>query len=83
MPTTIRLSKEIVQRLNQIAKKARTTKSKIIKEAIELYFQLRAPGQTPYELGKELFGKYGSRRTDLAINRKRILKEKLIAKRTY
>lgn len=31
--------------------------------------------KTPYELGKDLFGKYGSGKADLAQNRKNYLKE--------
>jgi hypothetical protein len=30
---------------------------------------------SPYELGKHLFGRYGSGRDDLSINRKHILRE--------
>jgi hypothetical protein len=37
---------------------------------------------SPYELGKEVFGKYGSGRSDLSTNRKAILGEILRAKRS-
>ena len=35
---------------------------------------------SPYELGKELFGKHGSGRRDLSTNRKAVLSEMLRAK---
>lgn len=82
MATTIRLPEEIEQRLRQIAIRTRKTKSKIIKEALLIYFGNQSETKTPYELGKDLFGRFGSDSTDLSLNRKRILKEKLRAKNT-
>ncbi len=37
----------------------------------------------PYELGKDLFGRYGSGRDDLSTNRKALLQEKLRAKHRH
>ena len=80
MPATIRLSKELEEKLRRIAIAERKSKSKLIKEALVHFFETRDNNNSPYELGKEYFGKYGSGRTDLSINRKKLLRDKIRAK---
>ena len=80
MPTTIRLSPKTERRLSLVARKERKTKSELIKGALDRFLENYLDSQTPYELGKDLFGQEGSGRNDLSTRRKEILKEKLRAK---
>jgi len=80
--TTVRLNKEIDNKLSVIMEIEKSSKSEIIKKAIIEYYNLHIPNKTPYELGKDFFGKYGSDE-DLSTTYKQRLKEKLDAKHTH
>jgi predicted DNA-binding protein len=58
--TSIRLSKELAKKLNSLSERENITKSEIIKEALEKYFDDYEKKANPYDLGEEFFGKYGS-----------------------
>ncbi|NUM79232.1 ribbon-helix-helix protein, CopG family [bacterium] len=83
MSTTIRLSKETEKKISELAEKENLTKSDIIKNALDQFLNKYYAPPSPYELGMEYFDQYGSGRTDLSRNRKKILKEKLRAKNTH
>lgn len=74
---SIRLSDELSEKLKQIADADKKTKTEIVKLAIEKYIGEYEKKLSPYTLGKDLFGKYGSGETDRSVNRKQILKDKL------
>lgn len=80
---TIRLPENEETRLNIISANEKTTKSEIVKRALKLYFKNYFEKATPYELGKDLFGKYGSGAGNLSLNYKGLLKEKLRAKNPH
>jgi len=75
----VRLPEELENRLNSYMQKTDKTKTEIVKDALRLFFQTqeREESLTPYELGKELFGRYESRSGDLSVNYKDKLKGKL------
>ncbi len=75
----VRLPKDLEDDLNRVSKKRNTTKTEIVKEALQLFFQKEREKaeKTPYELGKELFGKYDSNQGNLSTTYKERLKGKL------
>jgi len=79
MTITIRLPAKLETDLR--TRLGRTRLSDFVRDAIAEKLEREAAG-TPsaYELGKDLFGKYGSGRHDLSTNRKAILNEVLRAK---
>jgi predicted DNA-binding protein len=78
--TTVRLSLEFEQKLDAISKTRHTSKSDLIKEALEIYFFQQEEMKDSYELGREYFGKYGSGDGKLSETYKKRIKEKLYAK---
>lgn len=78
--TTVRLPPEIEQKLQTLSEAQHKSKSEIIKEALELFLQTREGEKSSYELGKDLFGKYGSGQSNLSRDYKEILKDKIRAK---
>jgi Ribbon-helix-helix protein, copG family len=80
MLTTVKLPKELFTALETTARARGLTKSEIMRTALRSELarlkQQRSP--TPYELGKELFGKARSGRGDLSTLRAR----KFLAART-
>jgi len=59
---SVRLDHHIENQLNFIAQQKHLPKSKIIKEALLHYFEMlkhESKQKTAYELGSELFGKFG------------------------
>jgi hypothetical protein len=80
---SIRLTEDIEYKIEQIAKNENCSKTDVVKDAIELYLQKYKETTTPYELGRDLFGKYGSGKGDLSKEYKNILKAKLRAKHSH
>lgn len=83
---SIRLDQAIEHQLSRLAQQKQTSKSKIIKEALTYYFEMmkqESKSKTPYELGAELFGQYGSQDGTLSATYKEKLKEKLHAKNAH
>ncbi|HCL56269.1 MAG TPA: CopG family transcriptional regulator [Spirochaetia bacterium] len=74
---SIRLSEELEKKLVEIAQVDKRTKTEIIKLALTRFISDFEKNTTPFELGKDLFGKYGSKKGNLSKDRKIILKGKL------
>jgi hypothetical protein len=74
---SLRLSNDLDEKLNQISKNEKISKSEIVKRALVLYFEDYQKTHSPYDLGSDLFGKYGSGDGTLSQNYKNILKGKL------
>ena len=74
---SLRLSNDLEHKLSKISKTENISKSELIKRALLLYFEKYKQSQNPYNLGKDLFGKYGSGIGTLSKDYKNILKEKL------
>jgi len=81
MTITIRLPAKLEAALRARLDRRRVPVSAYIREAIAEKLE-REPhaSPTPYELGKDLFGKHGSGRSDLSANRKAIMDEMFRAK---
>ena len=80
--TTVRLNDEILNKISALVKVEKITKSEIIKKAIVEYYNRNAGEINPYELGKDLFGRYGSNEV-MSDNYKNKLKEKLREKYSH
>jgi RHH-type rel operon transcriptional repressor/antitoxin RelB len=74
---SLRLTTDLEHKLNKISKNENISKSEIIKRALTLYFEDYHRKHSPYDLGKDLFGKYGSGIGNLSKDYKNILKGKL------
>ena len=76
---SIELPVEYETELAQRSEREHLTQAEIIRKALRMYFfvihdQPQPP--TAYELGHDLFGKYGSQQGNLSENYKALLKEK-------
>ena len=77
---TLRLDPELEQTINLVADQLGLSKSELIRKSISDFLaKLEKP--SPWVLGNELFGKYASGQNDLSKNRKKLLKEKIQAKK--
>ena len=77
---SVRLSNELESKVEILSKQENTTKSDIIKEALERYITEEERKMKPYLLGKDLFGRYGSGKGNLSQTYKTKLKDKIGAK---
>jgi hypothetical protein len=82
---SVRLNQNLEQELTQYSKRKQVTKTDVIREALAHYFNTtnKEEKATPYELGADLFGNYGSGKRDLSTTYKEKLKEKIDAKNTH
>ncbi|SDC82069.1 MULTISPECIES: CopG family ribbon-helix-helix protein [unclassified Candidatus Frackibacter] len=74
---SVRLSKELEEKINLLSQQKDLTKSDIVKEALEMYIEKEEEQKKPYELGEEFFGKYGSGQGDLSTQYKKKVSEKI------
>jgi len=80
--TTVRLPGELEHKLDVLSKEKQTSKSEIIKEALESYFSEAENEKDSYESGIGYFGLHGSGDGKLSVQYKSRLKEKIHAKRS-
>ena len=58
---TVRLSDKLEKKLTKYSEENSFSKSQVVKEALAVYLsEKELKSQTPYELGKDLFGQEGS-----------------------
>ncbi|MES0490707.1 MAG: ribbon-helix-helix protein, CopG family [Leptospirales bacterium] len=81
--TTVRLNKELEDQIDAIAQNEHITKSDVIKKALENYCTTFYSEKTPYEIGKELFGRQGSGRKNGSTNYKNIINKIIHEKRNH
>jgi predicted DNA-binding protein len=77
-----RLPGELEKKVRQLATTEGRTKTEIIRTALEAYIRSKDQGASPYELGKDLFGRHGSGRGDLSTAHKNKVKDRLREKRS-
>ena len=78
--TTARLPVDTRNKLVALARLKGRTKSDIIKEAIEVYYEREEIDIDSYTLGEPTFGLYGSGESDRSTTYKKRIKEKLAAR---
>lgn len=77
---TLRLEPELEQTINNVAHQMGLSKSELIRKSITEYIdKLEKP--SAWELGQDVFGKYASDNANLSKNRKKLIKEKISAKK--
>jgi hypothetical protein len=78
----VRLNERLEEELTYYTKIYAQTKTEVVKEALKLYFEIQREKnkKRPFELGKELFGRYESGESNLSTSYKKRLKEKLSEK---
>lgn len=79
---SIRLPGEMNKRIEILASREQKTKTEIVKEALQEYLDKQEKLENPFELGKDLFGKYGSGAGNLAAEYKKIVRDKIHAKKS-
>jgi hypothetical protein len=83
---SVRLDSSLENQLNLLAQEKSVSKSQIIKDSLTYYFDMlksKNRQKSAYELGENLFGKYGSGKSDLSTTYKQKLKEKIYAKNSH
>ena len=78
--TTARIPFETRSKLLALSRIKKKTKSDIIKESIDMYYEREESEIGSYTLGKPYFGKYGSGVGNLSTTYKERVKEKIRAK---
>lgn len=74
---SLRLSKELEEKVIALSHRSQISKSDVIREAIEKYVVSQEEVDQPFLLGEDLFGKYGSGDGSLSVTYKKKVKEKL------
>lgn len=74
---SVRLSEKLEKELERLSSQKNVSRSSIIKEALVEYIANHKKEFTPYELGKEYFGKYKSDDGDRSVTYKTRIKDKL------
>lgn len=77
---SLRLPPDLERELNILSKETGKTRTDIVEESLVSYMDKYSAEKSAYELGKDLFGTGNYEDESLAVNRKRILKEKIIVK---
>ncbi len=80
---SLRLNRDDEHRLEHLCKLQQKTKSEVLKAALQHYYKTIEAEQSPYELGKDLFGQGSSGETDRSKTYKQRLKAKLRAKHSH
>lgn len=80
MTLTVRLPPRVEEELAQYCAKRRLTKSEAIKRALEQLLAEGLASPSPYDLGKDGFGRDTTGQRDVARNTKRLLRERFRAK---
>jgi RHH-type transcriptional regulator, rel operon repressor / antitoxin RelB len=80
MTLTVRLGKKLEDHLRARLASDDETISEFVRKAVADRLERETPKKTPYELGKDVFGKFDSGRADLSTRSKEIFREKMKAK---
>ena len=80
---SIRLTPEQEEKLEAVCSAEGASKSEIIKKALDRYLGDFEASLSPFAMGKDLFGKYGSGGDDLSRTYKRRMKDKLHEKHAH
>ena len=81
MTISLRLENNIERELNSRAKMMGISKSELVRNLIADFIDRETGKTSPWELGRNVFGREGSGQGNLSVNRKSILRKKLDAKK--
>jgi metal-responsive CopG/Arc/MetJ family transcriptional regulator len=83
MTITVRLSDELTDKLARIAERDGVSKSEVVRRSVEAYLSDRpSTAEIAWEVGKDLFGKHHSGRSDLSERTEEILGDYFDGKRS-
>ena len=74
---SVRLDDELDKKIRALSKKTKATKSELVREALTEYLETREAEDKPFDLGQDLFGRFGSGKGNLSTTYKKRIKEKL------
>ena len=74
---SVRLDDELDKKIRALSEKTKATKSEIVREALTEYLETREAEDKPFDLGQDLFGRFGSGKGNLSTTYKKRIKEKL------
>jgi len=74
---SVRLDDELDKKIQALSEKTKANKSEIVREALTEYLEAREAEDKPFDLGQDLFGRFGSGKGDLSTTYKKRIKEKL------
>ena len=77
MTVSLRLDKELNAQIEEAARRAGISKSEFIRRCLTDHLATQRVQRLPWELGKDVFGRAGSGRSDLSQNGKQIMRERL------
>ncbi|MFN2323269.1 MAG: ribbon-helix-helix protein, CopG family [Trueperaceae bacterium] len=77
---TVRLPDDLERELERLAAEERTTKTQIVRRALERYVTSQREQPSSFELGEAYFGRFGSGDGTLSSTYERRVREKLRAK---
>ena len=81
MTISLRLESRLERELNKHAKIMGISKSELVRNLIAEFVARESTKPSPWELGKNVFGRVGSGCGMLSVNRKSILRKKLNARK--
>lgn len=79
----VRLNKEEEEKLNAYIQEHNLSKTQVVKEALAMYYSRNEIKNSPYELGKDLFGRAGSGKKDASTTYKQSYKDYLNEKHSH
>jgi len=74
---SIRLPQDLEDKLDFISKQEGLTKTALMKKALQGYILRYEQSNSPFDLGKDLFGKYGSKIGSLSKDYKKRVRKKI------
>lgn len=80
--TSVRLPKKLEEKIEELAKNKKVSKSYVIKEALQDYVAKKKKQQKPYEIGSDLFGQHGSGKGNLSTQYKEKIRKKIDEKKS-
>ena len=76
---TLWLDPQIEKTVNDLAHQMQISKSEFVRQSIFAFIE-KQEKPSPWELGKDIFGKYGSGRNNLSVDKKMLIREKFRTK---
>jgi hypothetical protein len=83
MTISVRLDQETARALEKAAAASGLSKSDLLRRCLAEFLSREQPRQLAWELGKHLFGRFGSGRSDLSQGRKRVIRAKIHARKSH
>ena len=80
MPISVRLPPRVEQELADYCIAHKVTRSEAVKRALEQLLEKSAGQRSPYDLGKDFFGRKGTPGRDIGAQSKRLLRERFRGK---